>query len=113
MTGFGQFDRKNWVWSILAKRSGFRRFRPKNVGLVDFDCLGSFGVIWGFPMSFLTLKLKIYFSDLTSGPTGIRTWDLRRESRACYRYDTSNFTISARSGPVTTEVGDHLGTKPQ
>ena len=30
-------DRKNWIWSILAEQSGFGRFWPKKVGLVDFD----------------------------------------------------------------------------
>ena len=66
------FGRKKRVWSILTGKTGFARFWPKNVIVVDS---GSFGVIWGhlgFPNEFFEFEIK-----------------------------------------VTTEVGDHLGTKTQ
>ena len=43
------FGRKKWFWPILTIKTGFARFWPKNVILVDS---GSFWVIWGCLMNF-------------------------------------------------------------
>ena len=49
----------NDFWSVgsLADKTGFGRFWPKNVILVDSESLW---VIWGFLMSFLNWKMYVW-----------------------------------------------------
>ena len=125
---FIHFGRKKWVRLILTEKTGFGRFRPKKVGLVDFDRTnwfqsilsekcdsGSFWVIWGFLMSFLIWKLYFlwifevnYWFHGDSNP-------LQRENRTscrCTTYTTTGFQKLSPVKPIYYWGGRPLGTKP-
>ena len=110
-TGFRRFWPNKVVLVNFGRNTGFGRFWPKNVVMVDS---GSFWVVGGFLMSLLDSETGILgFFRLVC--TEIRTSDLHRESWVSCHCTTCPAADSQKLSPVKPIYywgGRPLGTKP-